>query len=539
VLPPRWTLGYLGSTMQYTEAPDAQAQLHQFVELLDRHDIPCDLFHLSSGYTSGADGKRYVFEWNRSRIPDPAEMVADFHRAGVRLAANIKPALLTSHPRFAELAQAGGFIQTADGSGPQLVRFWGGQAAYLDFTNPQARAWWQRRLSEALLALGIDATWNDNNEFEVWDDDARCHGFGSALPIGLIRPLQTLLMVHASYQAQLAAAPARRPYLITRAGCPGIQRYAQTWSGDNATSWNTLRYNIPMGLGAGLSGIANTGHDVGGFAGPRPDPELFVRWVQNGVCQPRFTIHSWNSDGSANEPWMYPEVLPLVRAAIRWRYRLIPYLYSLLFEAALSGQPLIRPLVYAYPDDEHCVDESFDFLLGPNLLVASVLEPGARQRTVYLPAGQDWCDFAGGDWYRGGTTATIAAPLERIPLLVPEGGILPLGEAGRGGTAADALRQVYVFPHRGEGLGQFGLIEDDGESLDYRQGAYSRVRLRVAALAGGIRLELDWMQRGYPLPYTQIEWVLPPGEMRPVQVDRQTDAWCDEDGRRHIRARLA
>ena len=160
----------------------------------------------------------------------------------------------------------------------------------------------KKNVTSQLLNYGIDCTWNDNNEYEVWDHFAQCHGFGQPIDIGLIRPLQSILMTRASYEAQKTYASEKRPYLITRSGAPGIQRYAQTWTGDNRTSWESLRWNIRMGLGLSLSGFFNIGHDVGGFSGPRPGPELFLRWVQNGILHPRFTIHSWNDDASANEP---------------------------------------------------------------------------------------------------------------------------------------------------------------------------------------------------------------------------------------------
>ena len=147
-------------------------------------------------------------------------------------------------------------------------------------------------MTEKLLALGIESTWNDNNEYNVDDECAICHGFGRPMALKLIRPVQAMLMVRASLEAQQAHKPKERPWLISRSGMPGTQRYAQTWSGDNYTSWHTLKYNVSMGVGLSLSGFFNTGHDVGGFAGPAPEPELLVRWVQNGVFHPRFTIHS-------------------------------------------------------------------------------------------------------------------------------------------------------------------------------------------------------------------------------------------------------
>jgi alpha-glucosidase len=545
-LPPRWSLGYLGSTMTYTEAEDAQEQLKQFVDLCAEHRIPCDLFHLSSGYGTSDEGKRYVFNWNLKKVPDPKGLVDDFHRAGVRLAANIKPCLLTSHPRYDEVAALDGFVQTASADGPELSAFWGGQGAHIDFTNSAAYEWWRQRVLDRLLTFGIDATWNDNNEYPIWDDEARCAGFGQPLQVGLIRPLHALLMARASREAQLDFRPDERPYLISRSGCPGIQRYAQTWSGDNATSWHSLRYNIPMGLGLSLSGAPNTGHDVGGFAGRRPEPELFVRWVQNGIFHPRFTIHSWNSDGTVNEPWMYPEVLPIVRETIEFRYRLIPYLYTLFFEAARSGQPIIRPLVYQFPNDARCYTESFDFMLGPNLLVASVLDPGARNRLVYLPTpsgckgkggggDRDWCDFHRGTWYRSGQVAEVDAPLERIPLFVPAGGILPMGKVMRYiGEQPDDLRQAYVFPHPERGRGAFTLVEDDGISHDYQHGGFTEVVLESVAEPDYIRLRVYRKHAAYPLPYREVELILPPDERRPVAVEAGGEIEPSEDGRRRI-----
>lgn len=539
-LPPRWSLGYLGSTMYYTERPDAQAQLAQFAALCERHGIPCDGFHLSSGYTTDAAGRRCVFTWNRSKVPDPEAMVAGFHDAGIHLAANVKPHLLTSHPDYHTVNDEGGFIQESDDSGPHAIYRWSSgiyeaePGAFVDFTSAAGFDWWKAGIRSSLLDIGIDAVWNDNNEFDSFDDTARCAGFGQAVPLGMSRPLQTLLMGRASYEAITEARPGLRPYVLTRAGCPGIQRYAQIWSGDNSTSWHTLRYNIPMGLGLSLSGMPNTGHDVGGFAGGPPDPELFVRWVQNGIFHPRFTIHSIGGENEVSEPWMYPEMLPLVRAALLFRYSLLPYLYTLVFNAAQRGTPIIRPPVYGYQRDLRCQTESFSFLLGPNLLVASVLEPGMRIQRVYLPSDEMWCDFHNGHWHTGGQEIEVAAPLERTPLFVPAGGMIPTGKPMRYvGEQDDDLRRVYVFPHPEGGVGEFSLIEDDGVSLAYRDGGYTRLRLTVEASRDRIALGVDVSKRGYPIPYNEIEFVLPPDENRPVDVDRGYEQ-RDKDERRYV-----
>ena len=251
-LMPRWAVGYSGSTMTYTDAPNAQARMGEFIAGVSRHDIPCESFHLSSGYTSIGD-RRYVFHWNRDKFPDVEGFVRGYAQAGVELVPNIKPALLVTHPRYDELAAEGWFVSDADGD-PIVCQFWDEVGGYVDFTNPDAAAWWRGQVTEQLLAHGIRSTWNDNNEYEIWDSRARIDGFGSPRPAAAERPVQTLLMMRASRAAQIAYRPDERPYVVTRSGMAGMQRYAQTWSGDNYTAWKTLRFNQKMGLGLALSG---------------------------------------------------------------------------------------------------------------------------------------------------------------------------------------------------------------------------------------------------------------------------------------------
>ncbi|KXK51360.1 MAG: Alpha-glucosidase [Chloroflexi bacterium OLB13] len=427
---PGWALGYLGSAMKYTEAEDADAQLRRFLIDCEKHEIPVSGFHLSSGYTTDALGRRRTFCWNTDKIPDPAGLAAEFNKRGVRLAANVKPYILESHPKFASLRRSGALIKELESERPQIAMAWPGgrnekaPCAYIDFTSEAGYNWWVEQATETLLKFGISALWNDNNEFQLPDDAARCAGFGETLALGEIRPVQTLLMAHASYTATAQHDPSQPPLVLTRAGSAGIQRYAQTWTGDNRTSWHTLKFNIPMGLGLSLSGVPNWGHDVGGFDGPPPSPELLVRWAQAGALTPRFTIHSWNTDGSVTSPWMYLDVLPLVRDAIRLRMRFMPYLKQRMLAASVRGEPINAPTVFYHSDDPNTYDQSFEFMVGPDVLVAPVYEAGADHRTVYLPAGRRWVDWHTGDSYVGGRTTTVPAPLERLPLFVAEGGIL-------------------------------------------------------------------------------------------------------------------
>lgn len=519
-LMPRWSLGYSGSTMAYTDAPDAQRQMAGFLLRCAEHDIPCDSFHLSSGYTT-RNGKRYVFTWDRDKFPDPSELAATYRQHGVRLCANIKPCLLRDHPLFEQAAAEGLFIR--DGSGaPLMVQFWDEVGAYLDFTNPRTIAFWQEGITQSLLSHGISATWNDNNEYEIWDPGARLSieseiESESEAPAAIeLKPLQPLLMMKASREAQQRHAPSLRPFVVSRSGAAGMQRYCQTWSGDNYTSWETLRYNLRMGLGLALCGVSNSGHDVGGFAGPAPSPELFLRWVQCGIFMPRFSIHSWNSDGSVSEPWMHPEITPHIRSLMRLRCHLIPYLYELQYRAHSRYEPMIRPTFYDFPDDPRCYEECDEAMLGPSLLVPHVVEPGCEERSVYLPAGSGWYCFFTGTYYEGGTRISLPAPWSRPVLLAREGSIVPLNLAEAHFASSVHRPGFALFPPRA-GTATEEFFIDDGESEAYRQGRYGTLRIELRASERALDIVIT---RGgsEPPASVAVTLLLPASETRSITI---------------------
>jgi alpha-glucosidase len=442
-LPPRWSLGFAQTAMGLADAPDAQAQLDAFITRIQAEGIPCSSFHYGSGYSSRGK-RRYVFTWNRDKFPDPKALNERFQAAGMHLVANIKPCLLDDHPAFSEVTALQGFIQDASTQAPVLEQFWDGVGSHLDFTHPDVVAWWQKSLAEQVLDYQIDAGWNDNNEYAVMDDAACCHGFGQALPMHRARPLHALLMTRATFEAQAQRHPDQSVFTVTRGGPPGLQRYAQTWTGDNTTSWETLRWNIRTGLQMSLSGMFNVGHDVGGFAGPSPGPELFVRWVQACCLNPRMVMNSWKADGSNNVPWLHPSVTAEVVAAIRLRYVLMPYLWSLFERAHSHHEPIIRPTFYDFYNDEQCFADSDDFMLGNALLVAPVVQQGATSRRVYLPAGPvAWYDFYSGERFAAGTQQVVSAALARLPLFFRAGAKLPLAASVDGQvTASDLISEI-------------------------------------------------------------------------------------------------
>ncbi|MFA6076141.1 MAG: TIM-barrel domain-containing protein [Negativicutes bacterium] len=492
-LPPVYSLGFLGSTMYYTEIDSgSDTAILNFFKRCELENIPCDGFHMSSGYTTGTDNKRYVFNWNNRRIAQPAEFIADSLALGGEIVPNIKPGMLLSHPLYQEFSNAGAYIKNANKTGNCVDRYWGGSAAFVDFTNPVGRDTWQKHLVENYINYGITAIWNDNCEYEINDAESMCCAEETNEKIASLRPLQPTLMALVAQRTVRATCPDKRPFVLNRAGYAGIQRYASTWSGDNGTSWHNLKFGVPIMLGMSLSGVAFQGADIGGFAGAAPTAELFVRWVQHGVLQPRFCIHSCNNDNTVTEPWMYPKYTKYIRAAIKFRYRLIPYLYSLMYQAAIKGHAVARPLLYDFQQDIEAVDNSFDYMIGPYILAACVLEEGATERTLYLPSGFEWLEWETLRRYQGGQHITVNAPLEKTPLFIRSGAIIPLTD-GINCLNKQAITDLEIIIEPSIAA-KFSLYEDDGKSNAWEQG--EKLITEISTAIDGFKLDIDFQRQG-------------------------------------------
>lgn len=470
MLPPKRSFDYCASTMAYTDAPDSENQMNLFLEKLKELDLNCTGFYLSSGYTS-IGTQRYVFNWNTEKFPNPEQFIERFQGAGVDLIPNIKPAFLCDHPMYAEIAEKGLFIKNADGT-PYVTQFWDGLGSYIDFTNPNARSFWISNVKDKLLDKGIKYTWNDNNEFDIKDEDAVANGFGNTVKASRIRPVLTYLMVYSSCLAQMQKYPNLRPFISTRSGNIGVRRFAQTWSGDNSTDWNSLKYCHYIGLTMSLSGFYFYGHDLGGFAGEMPSRELLLRWLQLGLFEPRFTIHSWNSDGSATMPWSYPDILPYVKEIFAQRKEFVPYLYNCAYRAVEFDEPINSP-VFLYYDGES--RESDSFLVGKNILVTPVLEEGKNTVTVNLPKGDRW--YFDGKVFEGGETVeTEISPFGKMKYFVKCGSVIPYNKIHGFNNAENLVLTVYPVK-----CGTFmdTFFYDDGETFDYLENKCVKLRMTV------------------------------------------------------------
>lgn len=477
---PKRALGYQGSSMYYPELEkDSDDAVISFVDTVKEEGFPIDGFHLSSGYTS-YENKRCVFTWNTERFKDPVAYFATMNERGVQNVPNVKPGVLLCHPWFEEFVAKDVFVKDSKGTGIGIGKWWGGDGAFWDYTKPEARLAWKEYLIQKVISVGTNSIWNDNCEYDsLMDKDCMCDFDGKGGTIAQLKPVMSTLMCKLGNDAVKEHDENARPYIVCRSGSAGIQKYAQTWCGDNYTGWDTLQYNIPTITGMGLSGQPNEGADIGGFAGPAPSEELFVRWVQNGIFQPRFSIHSASDDNTVTEPWMYRDSADLIRDAILLRYRFAPYLYSLEYEASQTGAPIMRPLVYEFQKDEAVFDENFEFLYGRDILVANVLESGATGKKVYLPSGCRWYDW-NDDFrcYEGGQTIEIPVTMNSIPMFLREGAIVPMAGNQLMSMERDHVTELHLIMVPGEER-MYTLYDDDGVTNDFCKGVFRKTNITM------------------------------------------------------------
>ncbi len=523
VMLPKTALGYLGSSMYYSELPkDADDAIVGFIDTAKAEEIPIDGFQLSSGYCeidAGEGMKRYTFTWNKDKFKDPADHFKKMTERGITVSPNVKPGMLLSHPYKKDMEEKGMFVKDSQEDKPAVGLWWSGMGNYIDYTKESVRQDWKQYLKENLLSYGVTSVWNDNCEYEgLVDKDARVFFEGKGATIGQVKPVMSNLMCQLTQEAVHETFPNTRAFAVCRSGHAGIQRYAQTWAGDNLTCWESLKYNIATILGMGLSGVANQGCDIGGFYGTAPEEELFVRWVQNGIFQPRFSIHSTNTDNTVTEPWMYSGTKHLIRDAIQFRYRLSPYMYALMARAARTGAPIMEPLVYAFQEDEHCYNEGTTFMLGDSLLVANVVEKGATEREVYLPKGTIFYDFETREAYEGGQTISIPVTLESIPMFLKSGSILPMAENQIYNLATEKVTGLKILCVPDQDAA-FDLYDDDGASMDYEQGVYVNIHIEMKA---GEQTILNFVKTGsYESPVERMHIDMVHREKSPywVRVD--------------------
>jgi len=488
--PPLWALGYHQCRwFNYTQdAVEALAARHRDL------DIPCDALWFDIEHM---DGYR-VFTWDGSAFPDSAAMLSRLADLGFRVITIVDPGVKYEPGYWVfDQARERDVLCRTEGGDIYIGQVWPGDTTFPDFVTEEARTWWGE-LNAAHVQSGLAGIWNDMNEPAT----------GSIPPYRMrfdrgrssherYHNQYALLMAMGTSAGLRQAMPEQRSFVLSRAGFAGIQRYAANWLGDNQSRWDHLWLSLPMSMGCGLSGQPFVGADIGGFQG-NSNAELFLRWMQYGTLTPFCRNHSeiGNVDQYA---WSWGEVVEeLVRAAIRLRYRLMPYLYASFLHAAETGAPIQRPLVFDYQYDPTVRDIDDQYLLGPDFLVAPVTTRGQTARHVYLPGGR-WYDWHSGDAVSGGQFVLVPTPMDRIPLYARGGAVIPMWpEAPPSTDYHPTAVELHLFVPDGDGVHRTFLQEDDGLTIAAQGGAMYRTTFELIRAGSSVTLRAEVSGRGFP-----------------------------------------
>jgi alpha-glucosidase len=521
-LPPQWALGYQQSRYSYMSADE----LREIAGTLRRDRIPTDVLWLDIDYQD----RNRPFTLNEKAFPDLKGLTVALGRTGIKLVTITDLHIAAApHQGYAPYDTGIGgnhFVHNSDGS-VYVGKVWPGPSVFPDFTDAKTRAWWGTNFV-SLLNAGVAGFWNDMNEPSVFNEMG-------TMPLDVVHSINSddftprhashaevhnvfgMENTRATYEGVKTLRPNERPFVMTRASYAGGQRYSVTWTGDNSSTWDHLRLMVHQLINLGLSGFSYAGADVGGFTGG-PSAALLTRWFEVAAFTPIFRDHS-EKDKPRAEPWVDgPEHLAIRRRFVEERYRLMPYLYALADLNARTGDPLMRPVFYDYPDAARAsCDQSMAFTLGSGLLIA----PPPKMES---PQAYDVC-LPGGGWYdywTGRTVAqTITSPggndgathisetpaLDRMPVFVRAGTILarqPLVQSTSETPAGPLQLDVYPGPDCG------GTIYlDDGHSTRFEKGEYLRQSIRCAfGDRGEMGITFEPRQGRYRPWWTKIEVIV-------------------------------
>lgn len=522
-LPPLWALGL--HQCRYSYYPESE--VHNVARNFRDRDIPCDVLYLDIHYMD-----RYrVFTSDPERFPDMKKMCSRLAEEGFRVVAIQDPGIC-AEPGYAPYESGlkqNVFVCYPDGR-PWVAGVWPGDCVFPDFTAPEGRNWWSRQTEAWIRETGVSGLWNDMNEPATWGQDVPdILEFSMENRGGNHREARNIYgqkMAESTREGLRNAFPGQRPFVLTRAGFAGIHRSAAVWTGDNAASEEHLFLSIRLVLSLGMSGVSFAGPDVGGFVGDA-GKILFVRWLSVASFFPFFRLHSM-IDSRDNEPWSYGEWCEAVaRNYIRLRYKLLPYLYSVMEDGTRSGMPVLRPFFWEKPHLEYNPAFGHQFFFGPSVLV---IPAASEQQAVEaeLPDGI-WYHLFTGEQFSGGRF-WLAAPPDRLPVFVRAGGILATGTTGHS-TAGVFAGGIDLHLFHGEETSRFSVYADEGDPETPRESNSIRIHIEWNPAEG--RVILRRTESHLPLPVRRIYvWHCPALtslEINGMRHNLQADsfAWLD------------
>ena len=493
-LPPIWALGNQQSRWSYFP----EKRVREIASEFRKNKIPADAIYLDVDYM---DGYR-VFSWDKTRFPNPSKMIADLKADGFKTVLIIDPGVKRdeNYSVYTEGVKNNIFVKNADGS--VLIRnAWAAESAFPDFTDPKAREWFGAQY-KTHLDEGVAGFWTDMNEPatfvtnnyekpETMHHPAKTFALdtphaGDGLPDTHRRyhNVYGMQMARSTFEGVKKLAPQNRPFVLTRAGFSGVQRYSAVWTGDNYSGWEHLALSIPMLANLSVSGVPFVGADAGGFA-EMPTAELFARWQQAAALTPFLRSHSVGWVGN-KEPWAFgDEWTRINRATIELRYQFLPYLYTLFREHERTGEPIMRPLWYEFPNDKGTYLINDEFMVGGDVLVAPVVKEGTNTRGIYLPTGADWIDWWTGARLESGKMHYIQFPPDKLPIYIRVGAVIPTQSVIQNttempsaeitlnvatGIAPDKTETSVLFQDAGDG---YGYLKNDWREIrfEHRQGS--------------------------------------------------------------------
>jgi alpha-glucosidase len=505
-LAPLWALGYQQSRWSYM----SDAEVRQLAARFRADHFPLDVIWLDIDYQD----RNRPFTVNTSTFPDMRRLNADMGAQGIRLVAitDLHIAYLPGQGYAAYDSGAAGnhFVHAADGK-VYVAPVWPGPSVFPDFTRAATRAWWGS-LYKDFIADGFSGFWNDMNEPAVFDTPTKTMPLDNLHRIDSddfaprtathaeIHNVFGMQNTRGTFEGMQRLRPNVRPFVMTRASFAGGQRYAATWTGDNSATWDHLRLAVQQQISLGLSGFSYSGADVGGFTGGA-SPELMTRWFEFAAFMPIFRDHSMK-DAPRAEPWVDgPEQLAIRRRYVEERYRLMPYLYALAEENARTGDPIMRPVFYDYPEAlTSTCDQTMTFTLGRDLLVAGPPKPESPEPfDICLPKG-DWYDYWTGLPVPAAGKMTRRPELASLPVFVRAGTILPRQPAVR--STAEVPRGALSLDVYPGGDCRGTLYLDDGVSVN---GASLRQTIRCDEGYAGLSLHFDSRAGSYRPWWNRIE----------------------------------
>lgn len=495
-LPPVWALGYQQCRWGYRSA----ACLDRIDKELRRHQIPCDGIWLDIEYMNGYR----VFTFDKKHFPRPAAAFKALRKKGRQVVPIIDPGV-KQEPGYAVYEsgrKANAFCKTAQGT-EFIGMVWPGETVFPDFSLPKARAWWADQV-QTFAEQGLQGAWLDMNDPSTGHVDPTAMRFNHGRESHYTFHNQYALgMARATRDGFTAAHPQQRPFLLTRSAYTGISKYAAVWTGDNVSNYHYLRNTIAVSLNLALSGVPFNGPDIGGFAYSATGP-LVRDWMKAGFLFPFCRNHTALS-ANDQEPWVFgAPIRRIITHYIRLRYKLRPYLYNLFIQQALSGEAIMRPLFYDFADNPAQPLGNIDdqFMCGPAIMHAPLLDEGQTRREVVLPGPATWYSPLQDAWIEGGQTIEVTTDVKETPLFfragqgvaMHPGNQLPTDNAFDGRTM-----DLHCFlPARPGQQLTAEYYADDGESLAYQKGV--RSRLRVAAVVeddGTLRITAQQLDQGF------------------------------------------